>query len=71
MFKVSREEHGYNILSGFIVSLQVATIILGLNIIRIRLSEGDTVFSEIIVFMFLAVVWLIGEILIAKFYLKD
>lgn len=63
---VERSFHGYNVLTGFIISLQVAVILLGLEILKDRVN-----FDKFWIFVFLVFVWIIGEFILDKVYLKQ
>jgi|WetSurMetagenome_2_1015567.scaffolds.fasta_scaffold1677916_2 hypothetical protein len=72
MEKIEREIHGYNILTGFIVGLQVAILFLGFDLIKkvIMKNIAPTDLIDFGFFLLAVALWLLGEFLIGKLYLK-
>jgi hypothetical protein len=67
---IERESHGYNILSGFIIGLQIYVIFEGISIFRNYLQNSNIDWWQVGTFFFAFILWLVGEFMIDKIYLK-
>jgi hypothetical protein len=67
---IDREIHGYNILSGFIIGLQIYVIFEGMSIFRILAASKKFDPWQVSTFFFAFILWLIGEIIVNRLYIK-